>query len=392
MIVDCARCRTRFHLDDARVPAGGVQVRCSRCKHAFVLKPPEPARPDEPTQLKEPPPPAEPATREPEPAAEAAAPPGAELFDFGGGANPDENGSEDESDWEFNTDFPDEDESAPPALEAPSAAPPATEDEESLSLDDVGSPEEWDLLGEDSVPVPGEPDEQAPPAASAPGALSVEDAVTSAPRPHREPPPPGPRPRAASPGRPVRGLSLPGWVATAFLLLVAGHGGLRISAQPVGVVAPDTTVTGLRVEDLRGRRVENAYGPMLYVVSGRLTNPGQEARSPGALVVVELAGANGRPIPGHRAAAGGALASDVLREAEPTRLRAQQERSGQRLAGLSIPPGESIRFDAVFEALPATAAQLRFETRELPATAADEGAPQAPTTSSSPPSAPPSWE
>ena len=39
LIVTCEQCATQFHLDDAKVPPGGVRVRCSRCKHAFFIEP-----------------------------------------------------------------------------------------------------------------------------------------------------------------------------------------------------------------------------------------------------------------------------------------------------------------------------------------------------------------
>src|SRR4030042_6136470 len=42
MFVTCASCLTKFNLDDSRIPAKGVKVRCSRCKHTFyVVLPPE---------------------------------------------------------------------------------------------------------------------------------------------------------------------------------------------------------------------------------------------------------------------------------------------------------------------------------------------------------------
>ncbi len=42
MIVTCASCLTKYHLDDSRVTLKGVKVRCSRCKHVFyVIPPPE---------------------------------------------------------------------------------------------------------------------------------------------------------------------------------------------------------------------------------------------------------------------------------------------------------------------------------------------------------------
>jgi predicted Zn finger-like uncharacterized protein len=39
LIVTCEQCATQFQLDDAKVPVGGVRVRCSRCKHAFFIEP-----------------------------------------------------------------------------------------------------------------------------------------------------------------------------------------------------------------------------------------------------------------------------------------------------------------------------------------------------------------
>jgi predicted Zn finger-like uncharacterized protein len=40
MIITCASCLTKFNLDDSRISAGGVKVRCSRCKHVFYVVPP----------------------------------------------------------------------------------------------------------------------------------------------------------------------------------------------------------------------------------------------------------------------------------------------------------------------------------------------------------------
>lgn len=46
MIVTCEACTTSFQLDEARIPAGGARVRCSRCKHAFLLPHPSDSSPD----------------------------------------------------------------------------------------------------------------------------------------------------------------------------------------------------------------------------------------------------------------------------------------------------------------------------------------------------------
>jgi len=38
MIVSCPRCKTKFKLDDARVPPEGLKLKCSRCRGAFLVK------------------------------------------------------------------------------------------------------------------------------------------------------------------------------------------------------------------------------------------------------------------------------------------------------------------------------------------------------------------
>jgi len=46
LIVTCEACTTSFQLDEARIPAGGARVRCSRCKHAFLLPHPSDSSPE----------------------------------------------------------------------------------------------------------------------------------------------------------------------------------------------------------------------------------------------------------------------------------------------------------------------------------------------------------
>lgn len=38
MIIQCAQCKARFRLDDSKVSDAGIKVRCSKCKHIFVVK------------------------------------------------------------------------------------------------------------------------------------------------------------------------------------------------------------------------------------------------------------------------------------------------------------------------------------------------------------------
>jgi predicted Zn finger-like uncharacterized protein len=46
MIVTCPNCQTRYNLPDAKVPAGGAKVKCSKCAHVFKTSSP-PASPEE---------------------------------------------------------------------------------------------------------------------------------------------------------------------------------------------------------------------------------------------------------------------------------------------------------------------------------------------------------
>lgn len=39
MIVTCDACKTSFKVDDSRIPPKGIMVRCSKCKHVFMVRP-----------------------------------------------------------------------------------------------------------------------------------------------------------------------------------------------------------------------------------------------------------------------------------------------------------------------------------------------------------------
>ncbi|AJE02723.1 DUF3426 domain-containing protein [Geobacter pickeringii] len=43
MIIQCAQCSSKFRLDDSKVTESGIKVRCSKCKHIFVVKKDVPA-------------------------------------------------------------------------------------------------------------------------------------------------------------------------------------------------------------------------------------------------------------------------------------------------------------------------------------------------------------
>ncbi|HXV37541.1 MAG TPA: zinc-ribbon domain-containing protein, partial [Myxococcota bacterium] len=88
MFVTCDSCHAEYELDDAKIPARGARLRCTSCKHSFVVVPPgggDLARAEELARAAQ----SETASRAPEPEPQPA-------------AADDEPGFDGESDWEFN--------------------------------------------------------------------------------------------------------------------------------------------------------------------------------------------------------------------------------------------------------------------------------------------------
>lgn len=113
MVIVCQKCQTRFQLDESRIPAKGARVRCSRCKHAFVVVPP--GVHDETVH------------RLAEEAAASGRPsvPGPSI-DLPGGRRSQRAGAREEAeddDWEFNIDPPAAPAPAPSSRPATAAAP-----------------------------------------------------------------------------------------------------------------------------------------------------------------------------------------------------------------------------------------------------------------------------
>ena len=47
MIVECDKCHTRYNVDEKKIPATGVRVRCKKCQHVLFIQK-EPVTPPEP--------------------------------------------------------------------------------------------------------------------------------------------------------------------------------------------------------------------------------------------------------------------------------------------------------------------------------------------------------
>jgi len=73
MVVECSTCHAKYNVDDKKIPAAGVKVRCHKCQNVILIKKPEPVleiiTPPEPViqPKSEIPPYAEPKVAPPEP-------------------------------------------------------------------------------------------------------------------------------------------------------------------------------------------------------------------------------------------------------------------------------------------------------------------------------------
>ena len=403
MIITCEQCATQFQLDDSRVPPGGVRVRCSRCKHAFFIEPARGAQPHSPVEraaqqaLDAEAPPTPEATED---LAEAA---GADDSDF-----EDESDATDESDWEFNA-APVGDESpgagehvaaqdaareaiddllgSRPASRAPAAASSLASRREPASFaagaeeDDLGSPESWDLLSEESASIP------APSAAA--GSLAAETAGSQVPcEPLRARSASIPQPTVdewiapSEPSRLVAWLARSGhavgWSVTAalFALVAVATLGPGLSAESEAGLGTQH-LAQLEAQGIAGRWIENAAAGPLFVVSGRLVNAKAEPMPLGALAGVRLLDANGARLAGEPAAIGPVIEPRELREADPAALQARQMQGGSSLASTSLQPGQSVPFEAVVVTVPAAAARFVLEPISSARSASGRGAPLA---------------
>lgn len=412
MIITCQKCSTRFQLDDGRIPLAGVKVRCSRCKHAFFVKPAdaegasdreaaealafdaaagdrtqilgEPA-PDDRTQALD----AEMAEERTRVLGDPLGEEAPRTLDGIPDGAPAPLEAEEESDWEFNEDFPEpeRDDASPLAdpgslLGGPERDDPAAQQDpmgdflaaasepepaaERASLDDVGDPREWDLLGEGAG---AHGPAQAPdPADRRVEAAGPEEAAAAEALPvpvHAEPVEDPIALREG--GTPARALaSAAAWLGVALGLALVAWQSLvpGASSRVPGASGPAAKVGALRAEEVRGRLVENAAGGSLFVVSGSLRNPGDGLARPGAPLLVRLVGADGTPLPDGRAIVAPAASEAQLRSAPPEALAAHQLEGGAVLADLALGPGEAIRFTAVFAELPSGARAFRFEIGE----------------------------
>lgn len=386
MIIACEQCDTRFQLDDSRIPPKGARVRCSRCKHAFFVPHPglsvEEVIEEVVAEATDPSLAALPeATQDLGPAAaieeespfDAALPgPGhtdpdvsSSLAPVDGSAQPDF-----EEDWEFNEDPP-----SRPAAEAEAPAASADPVQQVLakeaaegSLEDLGSPEDWDFLdgeagksGRKAAAVEtGEPESEAVSELEELAEVAADVAGDAAATPSAKPP------RVSA--RRSRGLSLRGfetglhglaWAGAVALVGIALAGMLSAATRPHEAVRAENLEASVErrvASEVRGRYLDNAIGGAVYVVSGLYEGPA----GPYQALQIQLTDAEGRPL--GAAWAGPEVGERSLREDPPAELRSRLARESLKLSESRGARG----FDAIFEQVPPEAAGLRLTIAPAP--------------------------
>jgi predicted Zn finger-like uncharacterized protein len=457
VIVTCERCATQFQLDDSRVPARGVRVRCSRCKNAFRVVPPGQRAAEEIAEL---------SRRARDDSQEeitqdldgdsrsrsgsrrsAGASARAESAHGSSGSGLDT----EESDWKFNEDVSAEAEAPVRSTrEEPKPEPPPVRrgaeaddwfrggSDASLELDDRAWNADAVEAAAPEPEVPQEP-ERAPESEPSPAPMAAEEPSLDrfvepdepAPRAEAEAPPtdefdtlpsfdhsgttaepqkePGSADElsgenwdqlfgdadqgdagdaaAAAPAakrKPRRRRSLPsfggvgahvarwlghgarwlghgaqaaGWLATVAIFGAGLYSGLATQA-PAPTASAVEQVGGFELAALEGRFVENAVSGRLYVVSGRVRNPGPSIEMLQGLEV-ELLDAAGQPVGSQRAPLHPPIAKVTLRESPASELLGHQ-------AAIPLGPGEERAVEGVFTALPADAASFRVVAARSP--------------------------
>jgi predicted Zn finger-like uncharacterized protein len=391
VIVTCEECSTQFQLDDSKVPARGIRVRCSRCKHAFLVQPPGLSPSDRIQQAAED---ALSGDSSPAPGTTQDLPPSPETDDGGT-----------EADWEFNHDFGSGEQGEeggadrrvaareaiddllrpnPAGSRAPELADGPVPDLRAGSTPDLREEAGFDSDGgveiespfeapsarigtpvtpaapverADDTGAPGRP-ATAPIAVgsifSAPAGLADEDEAAA---------------RAAAASLDVdaespmairlgRIASAVGWVVTIGLIGAAVYGSIAPRAAQSAAAGPAQVLDGMEAESVEGRWIENAVAGPIFVVSGTLRTTGRGSAMAPLQVQILDEGGDVLDIP--PAPVGPALARRALREQDPAILTAAHGRASQWLAQAPIAGGERRRFQAVFTELPPAAAAFRL--------------------------------
>ena len=348
MIVACEQCESRFRLDDSLIADEGSKVRCSRCGHVFLVRPPR-EEPQEPETV-----PAEEAAEETvvldsppdlKPAVEASSP------------ETPASGGEEPFDWD----------------EGPEEDDLAFEGRFEKAGEDLAIPEEIEAVPPEDLPEPGETTADLDDAFER--ASEIEDRVTRedadekeqegdlSQQPEQIAPVAGKR-RGSRLLRAVIGLVLLAAAAYAFVtVLFPGliPEALRFS-RPAQEQAPaDPGVKRLSFAGVKGAFVRTEDGKQRFVIRGEIINNYPEGRR-FIQVKASILDEKGRNVRSRTAYAGNVFSQGELVGETLTSLeKGMQRRAGKENRNAAIASGGRIPFMVVFQDLPKDISEFTVE-------------------------------
>lgn len=326
MIVQCEKCDSRFNLDEALIKEEGSKVRCSQCRHVFVVRPPqeEPSEPESPPTLED----------APEETVVLDAPPSP-----GAGVPADEDleiDAEMEERWTdleppegteaiSPEDLPDLEE-APPDLE--DAFERASEIEERVTREDTEGKEQEGEAGEKAeVPVRARRGRRSLLIPLVVGGLLLIGVLVAA--------------VVLAPGMIPDSLSF-----------------LKQTEEPASV---DPGVKRLSFADVKGRFVQTEDGKQRFVVQGSIVNNYPGPRS-FIRVKASILDEKGGSLRSREAYAGNPFSQGELKGRPLTFLeKTMKRRAGKEKQNVSIPTGSQVPFMVVFQDLPENISEFTVE-------------------------------
>jgi predicted Zn finger-like uncharacterized protein len=305
MIVECEECQAKFKLDDAKVPEKGIKVRCSKCKHVFVVQKPAP-----PVEELVPP-------QEPEEAlgvSESPEPP-VEEPPMDEGIKEDEFQIDDSEAESFVADR------GTTGTGEPESEPVASEEAfESTIKIDLSDQQEMPFEDEEAFP---------------------EGVAKEIPM--------------------KRAMGTPILIALVALVVIALAAVAYLFVLPNFMGPPETPTSNLNTTDLDGYFEENVQIPKVFVIKGNLINESKKARR---FIQVKgiLYNKQGKPVKVQLAYCGNLIPKrDLKTKAPKTIQKAMMNKSGARGANNLVKPGASIPFMVVFFYLPKEMAEYSAE-------------------------------
>lgn len=329
MIVECEECQAKFNLDESKVPEQGRKVRCSKCKHVFVVK--RPAPPVEDLAL---------GIEDQEESPEVGPSPEPPVEEPAVGTQGQEESLEvDEG-------------PAPP--EEKLASREGIKEEDEFQIDDSEAESFAADLGTTGT---GEPEEEIEESFESTIKIDLSD-QQEMPFDEEEA---FPEEKEAKEVPMKKVMGTPILIALIGLIVVVLGAAAYFFILPNVLGPPETPTSNLTVSDLNGYFVQNVQIPKTFVIEGKIINESKKARR-----FIQVKGIlfdnQGKPVKEQLAYCGNRISKKDLKTKAPKfMVRAMKIKAGSRGKNNKVKPGTSIPFSVVFFYLPTEMAEYSVE-------------------------------